>query len=286
MSRVWLGRTLAVVLFSLLVGKKGRAADEWNPQLDEARRLYTEAQALFVAGKCNEAMPLLLRANKLTPSPNSNLLIARCLVAEGKRAQAATLYAEVERDALNQVRSGETRYGETAAAAAKEGTALRAKLGTLRVRLAPRAGVALEVDGAPTEIHSSAETIAYHDPGQAQVTFILPSSRKDKHVLITAGKDTIVTYEPDAPPPPPSRALPWTFYPSAGLTVVGLGAFTGFGLASESTYGDLERRCSPSCGDQERSDADQGRTYQTLANVGLVVGLTFAVTTVVILLTR
>jgi hypothetical protein len=63
-------------------------------------------------------------------------------------------------------------------------------------------------------------------------------------------------------------------------------AFGGFGIASESTYAELRSRCGHSCGPADRADADRGKTFQTLANVGLGVGVAFAVITAVILLTR
>jgi hypothetical protein len=265
--------------------KAGRQPE--GPEVEEAKKLYAEAHDQFVAGRCSDAMPLLERANKLVPSPNSGLLMARCMVSDKQLVAAANRYGEVERDALNLVRAGETRYAETAAAAAKEGAALRAQLGTLRVRLRPRAGVALEIDGAPTEIQAEGETTLLHEPGQARVTFVLPATRRDRVVAINAGRESLVTYDvEEAKPPPgtltpvPSRSgIPWTVLAAGGVSIAGFGTFAGFGIASETIYTDLRSKCAPACPESDRPDANRGRTFQTVANVGLVVGIVFAAMT-------
>jgi hypothetical protein len=263
-------------------------AEQDAATVEEAKRLYAEGHDHFVAGRCADAMPLLERANKLVPSPNSGLLIARCMVSDKHLVAAANRYSEVERDALNLVRAGETRYAETAAAAAKEGTALRAQLGTVRVRLRPRAGVALEIDGAPTEIQADGETTLLHEPGQAKVTFVLPATRRDRVVAVNAGHESLVTYDvEEAKPPPgtltpaPSRSgIPWTVFAAGGVSIAGLGTFAGFGIASETIYTDLWSRCGHACNPvTDKPDADRGRTFQTVANVGLVVGVVFAAVT-------
>src|SRR5262249_14188924 len=156
-----------VVMIGCSFARPAVAAEPDPQTVEEAKRLYADGHDAFVAGRCADAVPLLLKSSKLVPSPNPGLLVARCLAFEGKNLAAANLYGEVERDALNLVRAGETRYAETAAAAAKEGAAVRTHLGTLRVRLRPRVGVALEIDGEPTEIQADGETTMLHDPGKA-----------------------------------------------------------------------------------------------------------------------
>jgi hypothetical protein len=283
---------LLVVAFPRWAEAGGNGTEPDPAAVEEAKRLYAEAHSHFVAGRCGDAMPLLLRANALVPSPNSGLLIARCLVTENKPVAAAGRYGEVERDALNLVRAGETRYGDTAAAAAKEGAALRALLGTVKIRLKPRSGVALEIDGAPTEIGAAGETIVLHEPGSAKIGFVLPAGKRERVVSVTAGKESLVSYEAeDTAPPPvqgqrPSPGLPWTAYASGGVALAGVISFAGFGLASESTYSDLKNHCAPSCQPTDEAEADRGRRFQTIANVSLVVSAVFAVVTTVIVLTR
>ena len=50
--------------------------------------------------------------------------------------------------------------------------------------------------------------------------------------------------------------------------------FGVFGVLNNSRYKSLQDACpNNSCPPGKKSDADTGRTYQTIANVGLVVGV-------------
>jgi hypothetical protein len=60
---------------------------------------------------------------------------------------------------------------------------------------------------------------------------------------------------------------------AGGVGVAGLAMFTIFGLMDNSTYSDLKNACPGNmCPPDKQSQIDSGRTQQTLANVGLVVG--------------
>ena len=71
-----------------------------------------------------------------------------------------------------------------------------------------------------------------------------------------------------------SKLRPWA-YVAGGVGVAGLAVFTIAGLVSQSTYSDLEDSCGNGpCSSQDDIDKiDSGRSQQTIANVGLVVGL-------------
>jgi hypothetical protein len=77
----------------------------------------------------------------------------------------------------------------------------------------------------------------------------------------------------------------WLPFVTGGVAIAGFGTFAGFGLASESAYSNLQG-CSPRCPDSERSTADRGRSFQTTANLGLVVGIVLAAATGVIIALR
>ena len=83
-----------------------------------------------------------------------------------------------------------------------------------------------------------------------------------------------------------SRGMPWYGWATGGIALVGVGAFVGFGLSSESTYSDLDSRCAPRCTDADRKDADDGRRMQAFANIGLVVGVVAGLITTIIVLAR
>ena len=55
--------------------------------------------------------------------------------------------------------------------------------------------------------------------------------------------------------------------------MAGLLTFTIAGLMAHSTYGDLQNSCGGGCPPSKEGEISSGKTQQTLANVGLVVGL-------------
>ena len=70
------------------------------------------------------------------------------------------------------------------------------------------------------------------------------------------------------------------------MGLAGLAAFTIFGLVNNSKFSDLESECpNDRCPERLADGAEAGRTYQTLANVGLGVGLVGLGTAAVLLLT-
>ena len=69
-----------------------------------------------------------------------------------------------------------------------------------------------------------------------------------------------------------SKLRPYA-YVAGGVGVAGLALFTVFGLMDNSTYSDLQGACPHNvCPPGKQSEVDSGRTQQTVANVGLVVG--------------
>jgi hypothetical protein len=63
-------------------------------------------------------------------------------------------------------------------------------------------------------------------------------------------------------------------YIAGGVGVAGLAAFTAFGLMANSTYDDLEQACpNDQCPPERRDDIDTGKQQQTIANIGLAVGI-------------
>jgi hypothetical protein len=63
-------------------------------------------------------------------------------------------------------------------------------------------------------------------------------------------------------------------YVSGGIGVLGLASFGIFGLLNHSQYGDLDDECSGGvCPGSIRQDAVRGHRYQTIANIGLLVGV-------------
>ena len=73
-------------------------------------------------------------------------------------------------------------------------------------------------------------------------------------------------------PPPSSRLRPYA-YIAGGVGIAGLATFANFALMDKSTYGDLQNACPNNvCPPGKQGEVSSGRTQQTVANVGLVVG--------------
>jgi hypothetical protein len=280
----------------------------------EARTLFRKGSSLYRDGHYEEALEALRGSYDRVASPNSELLIARCLRELGEPVEAESAFAQAEATAQARVTAGEPRYAPTAEAAAAEGAKVRATLGLLRVRIEnPQPDMRLEIGGRGAEIPLGGEVVLRHAPGDIEVTLRSSSGEQKQVVTMRAGSETTVDLAPvphaDAvappapapevppasPPAPPAPALAATPLPPAiepapgwfapvaiGAGVVaagGLGVFVGFGLASNQNYVDLRDRCGPDrCGSLDLEQANAGKRQQTIADVALGVGVVAAAT--------
>jgi len=164
--------------------------------------------------------------------------------------------------------------------------------------------VKIRVDGEPLvdRITGVAHEI---DPGEHALRFELATGEvieekivarageKNRHVVVRApaAGAAVVT----VPPPPTdssqpehssarSRAhgLPMLAYVFGGVTVVGLGVFTGFSLVGLSKESDLRSSCAPFCA---QSEIDAARRDYLVGDIGLGVAIVAAAATVYVLLT-
>lgn len=281
----------------------------------EAKRLFTEGSTLYLAKRYELALETLERSRKLVPSPNSELMIARCLRELGHLTEAEAMFESAETEARRRASEGAPKYTQTADSAASEGAAVRAMLGAIRIRIEGfEAGTKLEVDAAPTEVPPGGEVVVWHSPGEVSVSVRSASGLEEKQVVtVRAGAEVTVGFgrpEPVAPEPAPTVMPPATSavrasapgpekleraekaHParwavpaaiaSGGVTLVGAGLFVGFGLAASTQYNDLKKFCQAKAGGCTSSDqyrANAGKTYQTIANVSLVGGAVAAAAT-------
>jgi hypothetical protein len=275
---------------------------------DEAKRLFQRGSSELLAKHYVEALDDLRASYKLVPSPNSGLLIARCLRELNRRVEAVEMYGTVAAEARRRAADGDAKYTQTADVAAAEGGALRATLGLLRVRVAnPAPGSTIEIDGA-VKPATEGDIVLLHVPGEVTVRFKPRTGpEQSQRATLAAGVDlkmeftSVAVSEPAAgpPPPPPPRTSPatatddsppsWTVpaaIVSGGLALVGAGVFVGFGLESTKIYDGLKDRCAPNCGAAEQAQSDVGKRDQTIANVGLAVGIVGVAATFAFLLVR
>lgn len=277
---------------ALLSAAQGGAQPASSPASADATReaasLYARGTDLYAKEQYAEALDALEQSYALVASPNSSLLIARCLRDMNRHADAVRRYELAEAEARQRVEQGEQRYVPTAQAAAKEGQALRATLGavSLRVTGAP-AGTIIEMNGARTRLPESGRLTLLSAPGEVAITLRPPSGDPiARQALVEKGAEVAVEISVAAPvpePPPrantaeqgdrgPSRgwALPAALA-AGGVGLAGAAMFIGFGVSSQSTFDELMQACGTKCG-ARRDEVEAGARAQTIANIGLAVG--------------
>jgi hypothetical protein len=108
-------------------------------------------------------------------------------------------------------------------------------------------------------------------------------------LTLAAGQKTALTVDalsgelpggPPAPPAEPPRTESTTSplrtwaYVAGGVGVAGLATFAITGIMARSTYNDLNSACGGGpCPPDKTGEISSGKTQETVANVGLVVGI-------------
>ena len=300
-----LARGLALTAATLLWSSAALSGEPepTDPQtVDAARFDFTEGTAHFQAKRWAEALKAFEHSFSLVPSPNTELMIARCLRELGRRVDAANVYASAAAEAHRRAMAGEGKYKQTADVAAAEGAAVRLQLGTIHVHVTRPADATLTVDKKVVELSKDGDATILHEPGTASVT-VSDATGAEQRQTVTVQPNTTVQMDfsvqgaaptqvpertplPPAPPAPAPQSGPSWPVPAAlisgGVALAGLGVFIGFGASSQSTYDALAARCGPaSCGPGDREEADSGERSQTIANVGIGVSAVAAVATIV-----
>jgi len=273
--------------------------------LDATAAQKKDATDKFVAGKTalgsknwDAAVSELRASLDIVDSPNARLELARALREQGKPADAWTEYTHTIDGALA-LAPKEPRYTKTAEAATTERAEVEGRIGlvTVTVERAP-AGATLTIGGqqvpesrwgkpvaaapGPLEIslraggnevaHKSISVAAGDKPAVALDGAPAPQSSGDGAASAASGAPSSGGESPDAPSD--HSALRPYAYVAGGVGVVGLALFTVFGLLSNSTYGDLQSACPHGqCPSGKQGEIDSGRMQQTVANVGLGVGI-------------
>jgi hypothetical protein len=300
-SPKWLGGPALAVMLCLATGStSARAAgvsvqSATQEQASAASEKYRAGMELFGAQKYADALEVFRKSYDVVASPNTHLMIGRTLSRMGKLADAyreidATV-AEADAAAL-----GSDKYKKTAEAARAELDDLKTKVGFLVVNLA----TTVSVGGRQIQGGELGRPIVL-EPGSTEVVLSLPSGETEKQeVRVQPGTETRVDLAPPpaktvitAAPCPPlkaehgdgidQRTLAWV---AGGVGLAGFATFGVFGVLDDKKYSDLKDQCPQGvCPRNLSSEAETGRTYQTLANVGLGVGIVGIGTGLVLFLT-
>lgn len=305
-SRLCLVNWTVAALAAALVGHagvasaRGASVDEaTSEQSTEASDKYRAGTEAFETGKLGEALALFEKSYDVVASPNSHLMIARTLSKMNRYAEAYSAIEATIAEA-DAAASKSDKYKKTAQMARVERDELTKKVGFVVVSL-------------PSTLTVGSETVKSPDmgrvvvpPGKNEVVLRLPGGEETRATVEVSAGDVkrvdlgipVARASEPAPAPapecPPSRTVHDSggidqrtlAYVAGGVGVVGLATFGVFGLLNNRKYDDLEARCPGGvCPREASEDAETGRQYQTIANVGLGAGALGLVTGAVLFLT-
>jgi hypothetical protein len=263
-----------------LAGKQARDAKSWDKAISELRASLS-----------------------VVNSPNARLELARSLRESGALGDAWSEYGRVIDDA-SALAGAQPRYRQTADAATSERAEIESKntLVTVTVLHAPP-GAVLKVGGRQVASEKWKSPVVA-SPGAVDVVLVDANGKElaRQTVAASAGRPASATVDAQPSPPPgpspsqdpddqpdfakpaePPPAAPSSggranlrpyAYVAGGIGVAGLAAFTVLGVMSNNDFNDLKSSCPGGrCPASKSGEISDGRTFQTLANVGLGVGI-------------
>jgi len=281
-----LGATLAIAQGARAEGAS--VVHATKAQKTEATDSYKDALAAIEAKKYEEAIKLLDKSYNTVASPNPLLLKARALVQLGRRVEA---YHQLEAaiTLAQELAKSDEKYAATADSAQKELTELKKAVALVSVK--PSASVSL---GATQLAASDWNRPQPFEPGKLKVTITQAGGATTTQELDL--KPGQVVELPTAPPTPQAAAAksepaPVTApapvqasasdsvdkrtlaYVSGGIGIAGLATFGVF-LYLNSAADDEHAGCALDlCPESNLDTAGAKGSYQTLAFVGLGIGV-------------
>lgn len=279
---------LGLVLLSGSVAHAETAEGETTPPAASAQTLpaaerFAEARRLFLAEDCRGALPMFESVYEETKSSNALLYVARCQRALGKWDASYESYRATVARAEEQA-AGDPKYETTRDAARSELDQVTGRVALVTVVLTSDVtGAKIRVGERELRPEEVGTPIAVM-PGSVHVEANAPNGKpQQRDVSVGAGASRTVAFSLDGAPPTdqgPStstdddkRTYRYIGIGSAVVGAAGIATLAVFGSLSKSRFDDLSDECGDEpCPASKQSDIDEGRTYQTVANVGLVVG--------------
>ena len=261
-------------------------------QREQAQSLFKKGRKFYQRKQYEEALAEFRASHDIVASPNTRLLIARCLRESGKIVAAYVEFGRTEVEAKEMVDS-DPRYRRAARSAEAERKTLASQLGFVRISIINQEpSTSLRVAGESIKRAAWSEPVPVM-PGDVEILAetpgYLPASTS---VTVEAGEPIEVTIDARANPIPekPESAThvdvdvaaeprddkgtlrPYA-YVAGGIGVAGVATFAIAGLMAKSDYDTLEEECGGPCPASRQDDIDAGRRKQTIANVGLAIGV-------------
>jgi hypothetical protein len=258
-------------------------------QRADATKSFIKGRDLFGEKKFEPALAEFKSSYDVVASPNTRLYIARCHRELGHLTLAYAEFTHTADDA-KALAKDEAKYQTTAEAATTERQDLANKLGFVDLSLThPGASTVVKVGGdvvardawsQPVPVAPGAVDVVVESEGRPPVVqSVQVAAGEHKAVPVDAGADApvappVVAVEtPQEAPKKKKVPLRTLAYVAGGVGVAGFATFAIFGLMSNSTYSGLQDSCANNvCPPNKSGDISTGKTQQTIANIGLVVG--------------
>jgi hypothetical protein len=289
---------VAIGLASPLARADGVMPGSATPvQREQAQARFVKGKDLFQRKKFDDALVEFRASIEIVDSPNTRLQISRTLRALARYVAA---YAELGRTlvAAKELSAQDNRYQRAYDAAVQERSELQPLLGFVTLTIQnPAEGTRVVVGteeilpaawAEPVPIFGGSAEIDVETPGHEPVkntvtvapgaTATLTVDAQSGPVVVAQAPPPPPPAPPPAPPAPPPPAdmhglRPWS-YVAGGVGVAGLATFAIAGVMAGSTYGDLQSACkNGGCPESKSGEISSGKSQQTIANVGLALGL-------------
>jgi hypothetical protein len=275
----------------IAAGAGADPATATGKQKAEAQKLFDHGRELSAATRYPEALAEFRASFDIVASPNTHFSIARTLAYMGQHAEAYVEYGKTITEA-QAAAPKDKRYTQTADAADAEQRDLRPKLAFLVLSVEHGEGATVKVGEREIDQTALRDAIPVN-PGTVNVVVSSGGAEvaRQSVTLAVADRKTVVL---DAQPKPPAPAAPpeqpkeapaivvdtspgglrTAAYIAGGVGVAGLATFAIFGSLEKSSYNELNDACHGGpCPPERADDIAAGRSRQTIANVGLGVGL-------------
>jgi len=289
----WFGVTPSVSAQEDRTPTTGVGFDEADKaQTAKATQAYQAGVAAQQRGQHDVALAEFRRSYGIVRSPNSRMLIVRELAELGSYVQAYREGVEAVREAEDAAALDAAKYGKTVEAAQAELDAVKTQV----------ALVVINVSGAPDSAALVLNGVAVDQAewgrpipvaaGDVGVSLMTSAGEVEQTATAVAGQTVEIAITPAKAPepivaPPPVVQEDSGLWPAdwpdrklvaiiaGGTGAVALLNFGIFGLLSEGQADRLATGCPDvdDCNPALQDEADKGRTYQTVANVFLVVGI-------------
>lgn len=257
-------------------------------QKKSASETYKRGRVAFDEGRFDDALVAFNESYAIVASPNAHLMAATTLIKLGRTGEA---YEELDEVVIEAEAAAATdpKYTKTAEGARTKQQEIEGEVGTLTVlgamdKAAP--GASLMVNGREIEQSKWSSPIKVN-AGSVDVTL---TGEPTRTVEVMAGGTATVDLNAPLPGTEPDDGAGMELdsdggysgpdrmlitYIAGGVGVAGLVSFGIFGGLAKSKFDSLEESC-PSrtqCPLELEGDASDGKTFQTVANVSLGIGI-------------